>query len=871
MSIMTKLSVRQLAYNKKRTVLTVIGVIITVAMLTAVFTFASSFQMMLRNEVLSRTGDWQVCYYDVNDKNLAVIAEDPGTSAYWLERKQDLAKLNEDEQAPYQFLSVTEISEPRLTGLGLKLASGRLPERQGELVVPAGLGITIGQQLTLPTGYRQLLESTLPGEEPTVVGGGHPFSKENEQFVQTGQITYTVVGLFEQQKDNYSGSAAADAYAYLDKSGLSDTARADLFVKVNNISGNLTEEAEFLAEQAGIPSVQSEGETYYDIGYNRELLRTYGITGRDATNEMIFHLEVFLVAIILTAGIALIYNAFAVSVSERTRQMGMLSSVGATGRQRRRMVYFEGLLIGLISIPLGIIFGLVGMQVLFLVLNNLLVEALGGIAGATGMTLSLYLSPEGLIATVVLALLTIFASAFVPALRAGRLSPITAIRQSKDVKLTARRVKTSRLTRRLFGFPAELGLKNLKRNKKRYRITIFSLTISIILFLTVSSFGHYMERAINMEGGTAKYDVVAYADGTVKENEKAFEEIEQKSGADIEKVHRQCTAISYVLVPEELMDGAVQVGDHGGMKVIYADLITMDDASMEEFCSANGLTPPRWENGQVSAILLNRAMDYDENFRRIELDLLKAQAGDSISLAAVTYDTNTGEIVQVEQGTTITLSAVTDAVPEHMNPYGGTASLRLLVPEELVESLKDSEGLKSLTTEAYYTTKEHGKLAEAFLEEDDFQVYDATANRDSSEKMLTAMSIAVYGFVTLIILICAVNILSTISTSIGLRAREFAMLRSVGMTGRDFSRMLNFESIFYGLKALLYGLPVSFLISVWIYSTMGMTYTIPFSIPVWSYAAVVAGVMLLVWLFMLFSSRKLKKQDILENMKTEVL
>lgn len=874
MSIISKLSIRQLFSNKKRTILTIIGVIITVAMLTAVFTFGSSFQMMMRNEVLNRTGEWEVCYSGVNSTNLAVIAEDENTKSYWLEKDKGLAKINDDREKTYQFLSITEVGEPRLSNRNIVLESGRLPERQGEIAVPAGLGFTVGQQLTLDTGYRQLLSSDTPGEEPAVVSGNYPFMEEDERFVATGTVSYTVVGLMKAER-NYNGGAAADAYAYFDKSALTATTRADMYVSHHTVSAALLKDAKSLAEKAGMPVEQLEdGGKNYPVSYNSDLLRTYGISGRNATDEMILRLESFFVAIILAAGIALIYNAFAVSVSERTKQMGMLSSVGATGRQRRRMVYFEGLLIGLVSIPLGILFGLLGMKILFLILNNLLADAMRGVMGSARLALDMYLSPEGLAATIVLALLAIFLSAFIPALRAGRLSPITAIRQSKDVKLTARRVKTSRLTRKVFGFPAELGLKNLKRNKKRYRITIFSLSISIVLFLTVSSYSYYMQKAIEMEGGVPNYDVVVRAQDILTDTADTFKKVEQETGVEITDVLKHSELCLNSLVDGSLIDGAFPTDEQDGKQVLYLSLIALDDASMERFCAENGLAKPDWENGQATGILLNRGLAYSDDRQRMECSLLKVQAGDSIVMAIpqITEQPN-GEIdvSQKPVGQPIVLSAVTDATPEQLGVYGSASALRILVPEKLVESLKDVEGMEMTGSIAYYTTDGHVELAAAFADEDGFSSYDSTANRNGTEKLLLALNIGIYGFVTLIILICAVNILSTISTSISLRTREFAMLRSVGMTSRDFSKMLNFESIFYGLKALLYGLPLSFLITLWLYNTTGMTYRTVFSIPVWSYVWVVAGVILLVWLFMMFSSRRLKKQNILESMKTEVL
>ena len=131
------------------------------------------------------------------------------------------------------------------------------------------------------------------------------------------------------------------------------------------------------------------------------------------------------------------------------------------------------------------------------------------IADYQQVTLHLVVSPIALIAAVVISLLMIFLSAWIPARRASRITPIDAIRKSKDVKLTSKEIKTPKIVRKIFGFEAEMALKNLKRNKKRYRITIVSLVLSLVLFLSASSFGHYMTYTYDITLSTINYDINA--------------------------------------------------------------------------------------------------------------------------------------------------------------------------------------------------------------------------------------------------------------------------------------------------------------------------------------------------------------------------
>ena len=103
--------------------------------------------------------------------------------------------------------------------------------------------------------------------------------------------------------------------------------------------------------------------------------------------------------------------------------------------------------------------------------------------------------------------MTIFISTYIPARRASKVSAIDAIRQTDDIKLSGKTVKTSKLVRKVFGMEAEIGLKNVKRNRKRYLATVFSLVISIILFLSVSYFTENLKKSFEMSQNNIQYDI----------------------------------------------------------------------------------------------------------------------------------------------------------------------------------------------------------------------------------------------------------------------------------------------------------------------------------------------------------------------------
>lgn len=219
---------------------------------------------------------------------------------------------------------------------------------------------------------------------------------------------------------------------------------------------------------------------------NNELLRGYGILARDSFMTVAYRMAAVLIVIIMVGSVSLIHNAFAISVSERSRQFGILSSVGATKKQLAGSVLYEGAIIGAIGIPIGVVCGVAGIGITLRLVGGMITRG-----GATELKLAV--SAPLLILAAVIAFCTILISAYIPAARAAKASAIDAIRQSADVTIKSKDVRGGKLTGRLFGLEGTLALKNFKRNKGRYRSTVFSLFISIVIFISAASFGLYLD------------------------------------------------------------------------------------------------------------------------------------------------------------------------------------------------------------------------------------------------------------------------------------------------------------------------------------------------------------------------------------------
>ena len=149
---------------------------------------------------------------------------------------------------------------------------------------------------------------------------------------------------------------------------------------------------------------------------------------------------------------------------------------------------------------------------------------------------------------------------------------------------------------------------------------------------------------------------------------------------------------------------------------------------------------------------------------------------------------------------------------------------------------------------------------------------DFKASRDQTNNIITLAAIFMYGFIVVVALIGVTNIFNTITTNIQLRAKEFAMLKSVGMTDDEFNRMIRFETILYTLRALLIGLPIGILISYGIHyllieSNISLSYQLPL-IPIIISIAVVA---LLITFIMRYAVRQVSKQNIIETIRQDTV
>lgn len=872
MNVFNKVTIQSLKKNRTRTIVTIIGIILSAAMICAVTTFTSSMQnYVLRNSIYS-DGDWHGCE---NNTSYSVYENvwnsgEVEDAIYLQQVGYAYAEGCTNEYKPYIY--VLGGSKGTSDMLPIHITSGEYPTSAEEILLPEHLavngGVTheIGDTLTLELGNRMLDGFVLNQNNPIYV-------YEEGQEVLTGETlevretrTYTVVGFYKRFQYTIEGYSAPGytAITIADKDSSADY-RYDIYFKMEEPQ----EVYEFMEEKG------------YTGNTNNDVLMYQGISQYDGFTTMLVGLASIVIGLIMFGSISLIYNAFSISVSERTKQFGLLSSIGATKRQLRKMVLFEAFVVAAIGIPIGVVSGIAGIGVTLMLIGNKFT--------ALGMPLEMELSvsPVSVVIAVIVALVTVLISAWVPSKRATKVSAVEAIRQNIDVKTESKPIKTSKLTYKLFGLPGVLASKHYKRSKKKYRTTVMSLFMSIVLFVSASAFTEYLMESVSGGFGTNGYDLW-YAGSESNFNGKTAEEVFAlfKSDKDIDKAtYVQEEYFSGYISTEYLNDGVAE-NVLGG--VVDSSIMAGASDSTKDYAEIYGYVYFVPDN-EYKILLKQHNLDEDE-FMNPEHPLAITIDG------GMAFDTEQGRFVSTNKLNSdecvITYSTMKDEAVIEFNlesgktvyeyPYyieqDSAAYFKMIYPSSMYAQVIPEEArAESAYFRFYMTSDDHAASYEnlkQLLSENGIDtnvLIDYAAGAEVNRNLVTIIQVFSYGFIVLISLIAAANVFNTISTNISLRRREFAMLKSVGMTAKGFNRMMNFECLLYGSRALLFGLPVSCGITYLIYQAITEGYETSFHLP-WGAIAIAAGsVFLVVLATMMYSMSKIKKDNPIEALKNENL
>lgn len=949
MNLMKTLTLKNLKLNRKRTIVTIVGIILATALLSALVTLVSSFQYSIIEYQKQKGGDFHVKFSNVKMSELSEFKNNRNIESTFETIGMGFAKLDgcKNEDKPYAYVMATD--EAGFERGCFKLIEGRMAKNEEEIVIPRHLktngriDIKVGDEITLDVGKRY------DSNTESVIGENCAYEHEAETLTDTVTKSYKVVGIMERPgygMEDYSAAGYtfvtySDELAAIDNGTKSEAGEADTTLTVYSrytqkalrnkdaVTADIIGVDEKLFAKANDSSVEMTAEesdrflkemedAKYDIYINGFLISYECVFPIDGTFKALFTVAVVVALIIILTSVYCIKNSFNISITEKIRQYGMLASVGATRRQIKSSVKTEAAMLGVVGIPVGTMSGILASLVLVKVVNALS-------AGWLNFALSFHTSLPALILAVILSIATIYFSATGSARRAAKVTPLEAIRNTKEIKIKSAKLKTPAIIGRIWGIGGVISYKNIKRNNKKYRTTVTSIVICSVTFIVIS---YFMSMAFSMVG--MSYASTDYNIGI---------NMSYKKDVDIEKLSELVNSIEGV---DDYLVGAGYDFDVDNPKYtkeygeycrqLYDEsedvsqmfLITvLDDKSYDKYASDAGI-----KNAATGAILVNKyTFDvYNENsskYVKKEMELYKYKAGDTIECGYNVYDDASDDDNAVEgdtesstddnnavEGDTesstednngyvdeetinngvrktvdVTIAGVTDKVPIGYKGYSYTTLL--FMNQKGFESLwadgKSGNELKPgyASYSAYVVAENADDYQDTFEKETEenpeysqisFYVSNLDKEMRDEKSLFTLLGVFAYGLIVVIALIGITNIINTLSTGMELRSREFATLRSIGMTDKQFAGMVRLESVFISVKALVIGVPLGILISYLLCVMMNrMDGAIIYKPPYKAIILCIVVVIMLIYAIMKLSMTKLRHNNIIETIKNENL
>lgn len=835
MEVICTITFRGMKLNKKRTLFTILTIVLSVGMMTAVLCGLWSMLGFLQTKEKAYGGDYEYSMEHLSWQQVEALKNK--------ENVDDVSLLSfvgnsfYGEKSNKSILAIAGINQSFTDHFAMEqyLLQGRYPANENEIVLAESflkkndLSFSVGEKITLSIGSRTW------DEIDARLYGLTNYMGSRESFHPALEKTYSIVGIISDISDS---KVAGNFNAFTGIDEMSTAQCLTAYVKSNKISKAIYETAEDNA--GGIGGQVSS--------FHSELLLYYGVTtGKGALKIVLAVLCVIL--LLMSTSAVMISNVLSISLQERIRQLGMLSSIGSTKRQKRASIQFEAFLLGIAGIPLGLLTGIGLTSFVLSVIRRAFQAAFA--VGSIRLTLRCHVFILLLCAASGIAAL-IFASV-TPGRMAEKVTVIDVIRQTNIYQLKKKKLPHSRLASMVFGIYGALASKNIHRNPKRFRAITGSIFLAVVISLSLYSLADFMTCQVSMdmrEDGTCYTDVITVL--PYKELPKVIKGLSDENiSADV-----SCYLARYLnttMESDEINPDMAGYFINGNMAEIY--VVGLDNEHFTELCRENNFDVSAYQESSKRGILVNSATGYygRSSNRVVTGSPFRKESGASLSVDM--DETKYPEII------------IQDVINGENAKYQS-----LFVRDRAILILPLSYFDWMLAQDTYVSvnisTSQHKEAAECLTDRGYFQTMDVAAATENMRQIYWILKLSVCIFAALMISMIGLNVCNTMSDTIYMRRSEFAVLRSIGMTTKELNRMLLLEAALYGIKALVLALPISLIIHDILYYLIctGMTPFV-FYLKGSVYVIATAAVCLIVISAMLFSVRSIKKVEIVEQLK----
>lgn len=846
---------RYLKVQKKRTILTIIGIVLSVALITSIATMFKSFQDNRIRQVKGYSGDFHILFNSVDSGHIPYFKAHKDIKKTGITRYDGASIIGKRKKSGRNVeLYVESYNKEMFELKNIKLSEGRLPQKEDEIILEPWamevLNAKVGDKITLKLG-----EIIYPEDE----GNGKEINYEDIKFKEKNSKEYIICGLIKE-------SIQGNGISYLsEESSLNKNEKYNIYANIN-----LKKQAEVIGKQIVEELNLEEG----SIWYNEELLRVMLKSLDDSENRIVGLIAVFFIILVIVATISVIYNSFHMSVMERVSQFGILRSVGASKNQIKRIVMKEAMILAIISIPIGLVLGLVALKIVIMILGSLAFSMFEGF--------EITINPIILLGSAVLSLITIYISSKGPAKLAAKVSPLEAIKNSGSVKKEdLKKAKSGIIAGKIFGIEGQVAYKNLRRNKTRFRITIFSMVISIVLFIVFNSFAYDIKKVEKVAMATEPEYRVMLSSDEVEEStlSKFCEDIEKIQGIDL--VYKQIRKLPAIAIEkdklnkeyEDLTETNFYNFMDGNYAFVYSPFYAYNSKSFEKSKKniIAGEINEKKLNEENGVIIIQNAHIKTKDKKRANINVTNYKVGDEISIipSAIAGDTDENLLNHAEKINVKVLGILEEDAVFEDSWEGG--SLRFISTEKVYKDIFGELRSNNLNirTGKDVDHKVIKEKLETIVNENNMYIFDNVESAKRDKSMMIQIMVFIYGFITVVTLISSINIINTINTNLLLRKRELATFKSIGMAEKQIKKMIVLESVYYAIIASFYGILMGMPLSYILYRLMSELRAYEWNIPWSSTVMAFIGSIVIVIIASMISLRKMSKINIMDSIRAE--
>lgn len=848
MGILAKLNLKNLKLNKKRNIVTTIGIILSVALITCVTTMFTSVKETTRLAIANAEGDY---HFSTNRVSLFdKIIQDRNIDHHFIVKRltPDIKESKDPSsvtptQSSAILKTVYTINSSQLKTAGIKITSGEAPKNPNEAIISVNFHDRDSEKYKIGATIKV---SSLNDKEYKIVG-----FYETRSYI-FGSPYGEVLSLITTPLPNQKSEVANTSLYY----ALKNPASADSHKR--EFYGDISSES--AKTEGGLRTV------------NSHLLNIEGVNLADGTMVVLLIIAAFVIAIIMLTSIFVIKNSFSISATERIKEFGILKSLGATTKQIKSLIMLEGYILGSVGIILGVGLGILANYILINIVNLLMQDFI-----SADSKLVVKISFFGIIVAILTGIITIYLSIFFIARRAKKISAIEAIRSSEDIKIKNKSLKTPKFISKIFGIGGVISYKNLKRNRKKYRTTVISLIISVVSFISIN---YIVSSIFVIAGNTLRnvnYNYGLTFNGRADQDFSNYVSVARQISKNIIKNPDTTilTANEVVKIPIEDFSKDAQAffrqhgfiaysqyGEDGKTKdFVLVMLSFLDDESFEYILKKNHLSsstkviaPDFITISDKKTSIVTTPFTSDKiNFRNV--NYINADGTKNTE----NFTANIAKIKEMPLG-----------FNKNVSTQGGYLKIITRASNPDYQSLKNSQSV--FVFASVKNVKEAEKSTAEFLTQqkiDKRNYYQMGEAIRVMYNMMLIVQIFGYGFIAVITLIGLTNVFNTIHTSMLLRRREFAALRSIGVTKKELNRIVALESLFYGIKSLSVGIIIGVAITLAFHSLISSKEPIPYYPPFAAIFISIAFIFLVVYIIMQYSIRSANKQNVIETIRNE--